>query len=525
MNIQDYEEFRQRLEVDFRDNSTRYITGMDIMRAGILPDDAHDEINRTIMLAAQKWLKISCKQFQAALRQWAKELVKQDAEAEKAERQQAYANAVAESFGAALPTNAREAVARYCAHNQITVQFNHDCLESGKPIDPDKPIEDRILLTAEGLGLTFGDAKVMTPGGVKIAWAEYVADRRTERRQAVWSALERADPVASAKALRQLRDLCERLFQEPAYADAAIRKFIWQVKRRMIGLYIEHLQFLVFGGGQGTGKTELARCLIKPMEELSCESSMDQVADDKNFSLRSMFVVFVDELAKADRADMNKLKTMVTGKSNTSRRMYSHTAQKVTINMTLLGTADKRVRQIVSDVAGMRRFVEVMTIPKHQSQRFDWQTEVEQFPWLDLWKAVDHTTDDPLMTPYGDLVRAKQEDMRGRDNVESWLENFDAEPKRIKLLNPKIYAEGKFIEIWAENLYTGSFRAFENAFHPGSTSTSIASWGNTFKAMIEAGKIPLWSWRKIGNKVCYRLELNHDNVVELHPAAREMVVK
>jgi hypothetical protein len=44
------------------------------------------------------------------------------------------------------------------------------------------------------------------------------------------------------------RELCERLFLEPAFGDAAIHKFIWQVKRHMAGMYIEHLHFLVIEG-------------------------------------------------------------------------------------------------------------------------------------------------------------------------------------------------------------------------------------------------------------------------------------
>jgi hypothetical protein len=104
--------------------------------------------------------------------------------------------------------------------------------------------------------------------------------------------------------------------------------------------------------------------------------------------------------------------------------------------------------------------------------------------------------------------------MRGRDNVESWLDNFNADPSRLKILQPKAYEPGQYVEIGAENLYLLGFRVYEDAFHPGSTETSLTSWGRSFKGMIEAGKLPQWSWRKRGNLVFYRLELN--NVVPMH---------
>jgi hypothetical protein len=46
------------------------------------------------------------------------------------------------------------------------------------------------------------------------------------------------------------------------------------------------------------------------------------------------------------------------------------------------------------------------------------------------------------MSVFEDELPAKQEDMRGRGNVESWQENFDASPQRLKLLLTKTYQAG-----------------------------------------------------------------------------------
>jgi virulence-associated protein E len=525
-----YKAFADELmSVGFPQRHMQFVTADDIMAAGIIPDAEHDEINRQIMVAAQKILKITPIQFQKALVQRRKDLdqqIKREQQAEVQAEVIARRAAAAEALGGGKPPdNATDFVAAYFTHGgpgEITTNFQGECRVAGELIDPAKPINERILLLAEQCGLTIGKGKVMSTGSLNIATHHYMADRRNERLQAVRSSLQCTDPVAERRALVMLRKLCDGLFLEPAFADAAIRKFIWQVQRRMAGAYIEHLHALVFGGGQGTGKSELARAMLGPIEELSKEANMKQVVDDKNFALKAMFAVFVDELAKADKADVNEIKNVVTAKKHSARQHYTHDSPNIQINISLIGTADKRLRQIINDVAGMRRFIEVLTTPKHLAQRFDWVEEVERFPWLDLWRAVDPTTADPLMSVqiYADMLLAKQNDMRGRDNVESWLENLDI-AALLRMANPKSLVKGQHLELFAEPLYLNAFRIYEMSYHPGSTATSMTTWGHTFKAMIESNKLPGWSHHKLGNKVFYRLVL--DDVVEMPQRAATSV--
>ena len=301
------------------------------------------------------------------------------------------------------------------------------------------------------------------------------------------------------------------MFVEPAFGDAAIRKFIWQVERKIAGLYIEHLHMLVIQGGQGTGKTELCRNLLLPVNELAAPATVAEILDTRNFTTREMYVAFPDELAKADKQDVNDLKTVISGDYSPARVLYSHRSQRNKINLSLIGTADRSVATIIVDLAGMRRFVEVITKPRHLI-KLDWQTEVVEFPWHDLWCAVDHTTADPLMSQFEDMLKAKQEAMRARDNTEAWLKSFFYDASSHRPIHKTV--PDKYVEFRAEELYINYFRAYEGDYHPSTHGTSLTAWGLRMKGLIDAGRYPRWSYRKAGNLTFYRHELS--NIVNMH---------
>lgn len=513
-NVDEYRASMDRLIADFKENKKRYLTPDDVAKHMMPGVDAFDDINRDVIIEAVAHLKFTAMKMQAALNRRLKQLENfakhQQQEAETTAMRDAHRERVAADFGG-QPTTAREAVAMYTDHNEVSVRYDGDCFMHDRKTKT-STIEDAILLCAEAHHYTLGNEKPMSNGGIKLAWREYLDAAREVRKQAVWNQIATTDRASAAKALAALRDLCGKLFVEPDFADAAIRKFIWQVKRRILGEYIEHLHMLIFRGLQGCGKTELARNMIKALGELACEAALPQILDDKNTMLRTMFIAFLDELARFDRADMNQVKGVVTGESSTTRVLYSHASQKSAVNLTLLGTADKPVANMINDVAGMRRFVEVIMWPKDDAGITNWQQEVVEFDWLALWQAVDPYTVDPLMSCFAEDLLAKQDAMRRRSNVEAWLEAFEFNPKRGGIIarqhEPDVYAE-----FGAQDLYRQSFRQYEQTYHPGGSATSLTTWGITFKEMIDQGVLPQWSYRKTGNGVFYRLELS--NVVPI----------
>jgi hypothetical protein len=500
MDLSEYTAMTERLIADFKTDKGKYLTWDDVCKH-LLPNvDEFDPANRNVAVEASAHLKLKIGGFPTAMKRRQKEIEAREKKQSEAEAQQARLERATAAFGG-MPANAREAVLMFVNHNSVSVRYDGTCYQDGKAILPSQ-IEGSIILTAEANGYTLGEGKNMTNTGLKLAWAEFMESARDARKDVVWDFIASTDRATADKALSQLRELCEKLFVEPAFADAAIRKWIWQTKRRMQGLYIKEKHFLVLRGGQGTGKTKLAREIIRPISEVAVEASIEQVVDERNFLTRSMYVAFTDELARAERADLNQVKGIVTGETSTSRVLYSHHSQRNPVNLSLIGTADKPVSEMLSDPAGMRRFVEVITKPKHLLN-LDWQSEVVALGWPDIWRAVDYSTDDPLMTVFGDLVRERQEAMRRRPNVESWLEGFEFDPKPPTPAR-KDFVPGQYVEYGAQDLYLGSFRQYEDKYHPGSKETSITSWGTKFKELIDSGRLPQWSHRRSGSNVLYR---------------------
>jgi hypothetical protein len=495
MTKEEYQEAVRKREEDFKDNPGRYLSWDDAL-AGILPDPDLEEINRHLAREAIAHLKLRKDGYAPAMKRRLAQIRAEEAELRHTTRAQ-------ECFGGS-PQNARQAVQMYTAHNKVSVRFDGTCYVAGKEETASK-IEGAVILTAEANGLTIGEGKVMSVKGLNLAWAEWLDDAREARKQAVWDSIAQTDRATARKALAQLRALCERLFVEPEFSFWAIVKWIWQVKRRMQGLYVRDLHMLVFRGPQGSGKTEFARLLIKPVQEIAVETSLKQIVDTRNFMLRSHYVGFPDELARAEREDLNEIKTVITGESSTSRVLYSHTSQRNPVNLNLIGTADKPLNEMISDQAGMRRFVECIMLPR-DSRDLDWEKDVVKVIGTPLWQAVDYTTSDPLMTRFEDVLLAKQELLRRKSNVEEWLAQWEYEPGQNGPLKANHTAD--FVEFPAKQLYSMSFRAYEQRYHPGSPETSLTSWGNKFKALIEDGKQPRWSYRKASHNVLYRFTLN-----------------
>ncbi len=522
MTDQDYKDMTERLIADYEAaGRAKYQTPADAVRA-LLPGAKFAELNAKVLREAHLRLKFTPIQLQAALEKRRKDMERQEAADRKAQEKADKADKAAaaeetlreealrkagESLGGHA-TDARMAVSMFCSHNKIGLRYDGTCYHAGEEITASK-IEAKIILAAEKLGYTIGEGRFMSNATIKLAWAEYLDDGKQARKQLVWERIETCDRRTAEHALGQLRELCHKLFQEPEYAFAVIKKFIWQVKRRMQGLYIEDKHFVVLHGGQKTGKTEFCRELLRPIQEIACEASIEQILDERNFATRSMYAAFPDELARAERSDMNQIKGVVTGESSTSRVLYSHTNQRNRVNLSLIGTCDKPINTIIYDTAGMRRIAEITTKLKSELN-LNWKLEVEDLDWANIWRAVDHLTSDPLMSVFKSELEAKQELLRGRDNVESWLEAFEYPA----LAKPRDVVTNEYAAYYAAELYSMSFRAYEDRFHPGSKETSLTTWGTRMKSMIALGKLPQWSEGKEGTKQVYTYHMG-SNVVDI----------
>ena len=99
------------------------------------------------------------------------------------------------------------------------------------------------------------------------------------------------------------------LSDESAYtvAEAAmlLKKFCWQVQRKLNGLPVSRHVMVVLTGPQGGGKSELLRALVQPLEELSASLDLRTLTDERTAAVfEDCFIGVVDELDKAERANV-----------------------------------------------------------------------------------------------------------------------------------------------------------------------------------------------------------------------------
>jgi Virulence-associated protein E len=508
----DYDAMVDRLINDMTVHPTKYLTVSDIVQY-LLPD--HVEANRRVMIEAQAHLKISPAKFESAMNKRRRELAADEKALFKEELRLAAAEllreheAAVEGMLGGHAKNARECVSLFMAHKEVTVTFGGDCIINGQAVLA-SAIEADILLTAEAAGYTLAKNRIMSPTAIKLAFDEYLDEASERRKREIMKKLMVCtDGRNPAQVLQTFREVvAERAFKEPEFAMRALMKVIWQVKRKLLGLPIKQHHMIVLQGPTDTGKTAMSMLLLKAVKELSAISSADQVVDDRNFKLRSCYLVFLDELAKSDKADVNKLKNLITGEDVTARVLYTHRTQTTKINMTLIGTADRRVSDAIYDQAGMRRFVEVH--PKERAAIDPYWDEIVAFDWLGLWQSVDPHAEDPLMSVFKAELQEKQEQMRALSTVEAWVRQFEfAARDPIMARAWRKHSEGKFVEFTARNLYEHSFVQYEDRFHRGSRGTPIPTWSTALQGLIANHKAPGWSHRDVQNVSVFRLDLTN----------------
>lgn len=309
------------------------------------------------------------------------------------------------------------------------------------------------------------------------------------------------DDVDASDVAHDLQAMCEAYFKEPHFANAALRKMVWQVKRMLLGLPVEQRHMIVFVGEQGAGKTTVQRWMTQPIADLRAEASLKDVLDERQMELPGYAVILLDELVAADRADVAALKNFITGSDWARRPMRSNMVEKVRVKATLLGTSNHSLGRLIYDSSGMRRFVELEVLALDDSKRLPQWPTIQAFDWKLLWQSVDVMQDDPLLTEFGDLLQLKQEALRTAENTELWAEQFDPNNNHSDKKRTLTHAEYYGQELYAD------FRAYEEEFDRAYRGTNITRWGRDLKALIDCGRLKGWGHRKQSGKSVYLVPL------------------
>lgn len=358
-------------------------------------------------------------------------------------------------------------------------------------------------LSAADLGLVKPRGDLLGVGLIDKALEEWAHLVRHERFGLVWDSIkEPTDERKPARVLADFAQVCQWYFQDAEYAEAAIRKVVWSVKRRMCGRTIVHMQMIVLLGQQATGKGAFCDLLCAPVAEITADTSLSDVLDSRQMDLPAYYLLKLDEMAYADRADVAALKTFITSNGRSGRPMKTNIAVKNPTNATLLGTTNKTLGVLILDSTGMRRFIE-LKVRRRAEIEPHWQ-DIVAFDWHGLWQVVDPSEDDPLMSRFADRVKSQIEELRTPENVEAWLGDFETpgQDYRVKARTPD------HVEWYANDLFN-VFREWEETYNPRRVGTNLSRWGRDMKWLIANGGVgDGWETYRLGNKTVYRMQLS-----------------
>lgn len=235
------------------------------------------------------------------------------------------------------------------------------------------------------------------------------------------------------------------LVDKPTEEDeSAFRHFLWQVKRKALDLPVEHHLMPIITGDSGAGKSRAINQLLKPLQDLTCVSSLSIFNDSREFGLfHKNLVIFMDEMEKAERVDVSALKRVISSDIVQQRVMRTNIHHSGWNISTLIGTSNHPMQSLVKDPTSIRRFYSLECKPLA-----DWDV-INSIDYLNLWRSIDASGSAPLISRLKE-VRAIQETHRFKSDVEEWLEEVSAEKSKQSFCKFEVLF--KQYSAWAESV-------------------------------------------------------------------------
>lgn len=198
-----------------------------------------------------------------------------------------------------------------------------------------------------------------------------------------------------------------------------MKHFVWQVKRKLVGLPVEHHLMPVLWGKSGIGKSVAVSCLIEPLRAVALQTDMGIFEDQ--FSRRAFsrnYIVFFDELHGSDNADVNAMKQIITAPVIEWRAMRSERVMSAPQNSTFIGCSNDPVRDRIKDTTSSRRFWQI-----NCADQVDWQA-INSIDYLALWRSVDERAPAPILEQLNEIRKVQEAEIRVKDIVEQWIEEM-----------------------------------------------------------------------------------------------------
>jgi len=226
---------------------------------------------------------------------------------------------------------------------------------------------------------------------------------------------------------------------------AIFKHFLWQVKRRALGLPIYDHMMIVLVGAERSGKSTACRKLIEPLGALISDASLDMCSDDRNYNLFiNNLVVFFDEMAKAEKTNLPALKKLITAPVVTFRLLGTN-LHKTHLNLsTLIGTSNESLADLIQDPYSTRRFYEITS-----KSHCDWDA-INSIDYENMWRSAEAEEKSPY-DPFKEEVRKIQATFKHVGDVENALISVDFQKDDVPHLLLSTFYEDIYVPYCRDN--------------------------------------------------------------------------
>lgn len=206
---------------------------------------------------------------------------------------------------------------------------------------------------------------------------------------------------------------------------AILQKFIYQVKRKGLGLQVKHHLMPIFIGPQGCGKSWMLKNLLGPIDPKTAEIGFDAITDPKQAKVfKDNWVLFLDEMANANKAEWDTVKSRITSEVVTYRPMRTNNTVAIKNNATLIGAANNSFSSMIRDETGNRRFFPLYCINSLNEEENEkrWK-KLNQIDWMILWHSVNENGPDPS-EDFLSEINSIQKEIKTKSCAELWIETL-----------------------------------------------------------------------------------------------------
>jgi hypothetical protein len=237
-----------------------------------------------------------------------------------------------------------------------------------------------------------------------------------------------------------------------------INQIICVVKRKIFGIKVNYPILLSFYGEIGAGKNETTQLLFSPLDKHNVRPIKDcnELFGNKDWldAFEESYVLILNEWGGLNNNLQEKLLDIIDGKEFHFNRKYENGMTRIKHNCTLVGTSNKRIKDIFNFTKGVRKLCEIVfrKYPTNIEQKENVWQKLNQFNFLELWQSVDENAAEPLEAVYDEFIAWTTAKLIKNSDINIWFSKLlsSNEGKHLTLgalqLNQKQYYEANEVD-------------------------------------------------------------------------------